>query len=125
MILYFYSYRNMDMKQAIDALGALAQETRLAVFRLLVTAGPEGLPAGAIADKLGAATSTLSFHLAYLSRAGLVVSRRESRSIIYSANFEGMRGLLDFLTQDCCRGNPAMCVPLPKAPAAARRAKSC
>lgn len=114
----------MDMKQAIDALGALAQETRLAVFRLLVAAGPDGLPAGAIAESLGAPTSTLSFHLAYLSRAGLVVSRRESRSIIYSANFEGMRGLLEFLTKDCCKGNTAACVPLPKIPATSRRAKA-
>lgn len=114
----------MDMKQAIDALGALAQETRLHVFRLLVTAGPEGLPAGAVAEQLGAPASTLSFHLAYLSRAGLVVSRRESRSIIYSANFDGMRGLLDFLTRDCCSGRPEMCRPMPAAkPAASRRAK--
>jgi ArsR family transcriptional regulator, arsenate/arsenite/antimonite-responsive transcriptional repressor len=117
----------MDIKQAIDALGALAQETRLAAFRLLVTAGPAGLPAGAIAESLGAPTSTLSFHLAYLSRAGLVVSRRESRSIIYAANFDGMRGLLDFLTLDCCRGHPEMCRPLSasKPAAASRRAKAC
>ncbi|MBM3539512.1 MAG: helix-turn-helix transcriptional regulator [Alphaproteobacteria bacterium] len=117
----------MEIKQAIEALGALAQETRLEVFRLLVTAGPEGLPAGEIAESLGAPASTLSFHLAYLSRAGLVVSRRESRSIIYSANFDGMRGLLDFLTQDCCKGRPEMCSPLvePKPAAAARRAKTC
>ncbi len=117
----------MDTKQAIDALGALAQETRLQVFRLLVAAGPAGRPAGEIAGELGAPASTLSFHLAYLSRAGLVVSRRESRSIIYSANFDGMRGLLDFLTQDCCKGRPEMCRPLvePKSAAVARRAKSC
>ena len=116
----------MDTKQAIDALGALAQETRLQVFRLLVTAGPQGLPAGEIAESLGAPASTLSFHLAYLSRAGLVVSRRESRSIIYAANFDGMRGLLDFLTQDCCKGQPEMCRPLQatKAPAP-RRTRAC
>jgi DNA-binding transcriptional ArsR family regulator len=115
----------MDTKQAIDALGALAQETRLQVFRLLVTAGPEGLPAGAIAAELGAPTSTLSFHLAYLSRAGLVVSQRESRSIIYSANFDGMRGLLDFLTMDCCKARPEMCRPVSAArPAPARRVKA-
>ena len=113
----------MDMKQAIEALGALAQETRLQVFRLLVAAGPAGLPAGAIADELNAPTSTLSFHLAYLSRAGLVVSRRESRSIIYSANFDGMRGLLDFLMKDCCRGDPAMCRPVTAV--TGRRARSC
>jgi len=107
----------MEMKQAIEALGALAQETRLAVFRLLVGAGREGLAAGAIAERLRAPNSTLSFHLAYLSRAGLVVSRRESRSIIYSINFDGMRTLLDFLTHDCCAGRPEMCgLPaLPKA----------
>jgi len=113
----------MDTKQAIEALGALAQETRLQVFRLLVAAGPKGLPAGAIAEELGAPTSTLSFHLAYLSRAGLVISRRESRSIIYSANFSGMRGLLDFLTEDCCKGSPEMCEPV--AALSGRRAKTC
>jgi DNA-binding transcriptional ArsR family regulator len=110
----------MEMKQAIDALGALAQETRLRVFRLLVAAGPEGLPAGGIAEELGAPASTLSFHLAYLSRAGLVVSRRESRSIIYSANFAGMNFLLDFLTRDCCRGKPELCRPA----VASRRARA-
>jgi DNA-binding transcriptional ArsR family regulator len=115
----------MDMTQAIDALGALAQETRLQVFRLLVTAGPEGMPAGEIAESLGAPTSTLSFHLAYLNRAGLVVSRRESRSIIYSANFDGMRGLLDYLTLDCCKGRPEMCKPVTPGKPAARRAKAC
>ena len=114
----------MDMKQAIEALGALAQETRLQVFRLLVAAGPQGLPAGMIAEKLGAPTSTLSFHLAYLSRAGLVVSRRESRSIIYSANFGGMRGLLDFLTKDCCKGSPEMCIPVTDKAAPPRRVKA-
>ena len=116
----------MDTKEAIDALGALAQDTRLQVFRLLVTAGPEGLPAGEIAESLNAAASTLSFHLAYLSRAGLVVSRRESRSIIYAANFDGMRGLLDFLTQDCCKGQPEMCRPLQATkPPAPRRTRAC
>jgi DNA-binding transcriptional ArsR family regulator len=117
----------MDSKQAIDALGALAQETRLAVFRLLMAAGSEGLPAGMIAERLGVPASTLSFHLAYLTRAGLVVSRRESRSIIYAANFTGMRGLLDFLTQDCCDGHPELCrlaTPEPKSAAPARRVRA-
>lgn len=116
----------MNTKQAIDALGALAQETRLQVFRLLVTAGPEGLPAGEIAESLGAPASTLSFHLAYLSRAGLVVSRRESRSIIYSADFSGMNSLLDFLTQDCCKGQPEACRPaaMTKPSAAPRRVRT-
>lgn len=116
----------MNTKQAIDALGALAQETRLEVFRLLVSAGPQGLPAGEIAETLGAPASTLSFHLAYLNRAGLVVSRRESRSIIYSADFAGMNGLVDFLTQDCCKGQPGACRPavMTKPPAASRRVRA-
>jgi DNA-binding transcriptional ArsR family regulator len=99
----------MDAAQAVPALGALAQETRLAVFRLLVRAGPEGMHAGAIADALGVPASTMSHHLARLEQAGLVASRRESRAIHYTANYAGMQHLLAFLMADCCEGRPEMC----------------
>lgn len=94
----------MKAKYAVEALGALAQESRLSVFRLLVKQGPSGLPAGAIGDKLGIPAPTLSFHLSQLSRAGLVKSRRESRSIIYSADYDGIQQLINFLTENCCQG---------------------
>jgi ArsR family transcriptional regulator len=100
----------LDTTKAIRALGALAQETRLAIFRLLVQRGPEGLAAGNIADKLDVPASSLSFHLAQLSNAGLIIQRRESRSLIYSVDFEAMNGLMGYLTENCC-GNPAACVP--------------
>jgi len=94
---------------AVDALGALAHETRLSVFRMLVKAGPDGMIAGAIAEDCGVPPSTMSHHLATLERAGLVQSKRESRLIHYRANFAGMRRLLTFLMQDCCQGAPEMC----------------
>ncbi|KPF65047.1 ArsR/SmtB family transcription factor [Porphyrobacter sp. AAP60] len=94
---------------AVDALGALAHETRLAVFRLLVTAGPDGMIAGAIAERQGVPPSTMSHHLATLERAGLVQSERESRLIHYRADYQGMRRLMTFLMQDCCGGAPEMC----------------
>lgn len=94
---------------AVDALGALAHETRLSVFRLLVQAGPEGMIAGAIAEHQGVPPSTMSHHLATLERAGLVQSERESRLIHYRADYAGMRRLLAFLMQDCCQGAPEMC----------------
>ncbi|MDP3908244.1 helix-turn-helix transcriptional regulator [Novosphingobium sp.] len=94
---------------AIDALGALAHETRLSVFRALVKAGPDGMIAGAIAESQNVPPSTLSHHLATLERAGLVQSERESRLIHYRADFSGMRRLLTFLMQDCCQGAPEMC----------------
>lgn len=94
---------------AVDALGALAHETRLAVFRMLVQAGPDGMIAGAIAENCGVPPSTMSHHLATLERAGLVHSERESRLIHYRADFPGMRRLLIFLMQDCCQGMPEMC----------------
>ncbi|MCZ8135128.1 MAG: metalloregulator ArsR/SmtB family transcription factor [Porphyrobacter sp.] len=97
---------------ALDALGALAHETRLSVFRMLVQAGPEGVIAGAIAERLGVPPSTMSHHLSTLERAGLVQSERESRLIHYRADFAGMRRLLAFLMQDCCQGLPEMCSDL-------------
>jgi DNA-binding transcriptional ArsR family regulator len=102
----------MDESTAIEGLSALAQSTRLAVFRLLVQAGPDGIAAGAVAERVGVPATTLSTHLGILSRAGLIRSRRESRSIIYSADLDGIRGLLAFLVQDCCNGRPEICTPL-------------
>ncbi len=99
----------MEISAAVEALGALAQETRLAVFRLLVHAGPNGLPAGEIAQRVAVPPATLSFHLKELARAGLIAARRESRQIFYAADFAGMRDLLAFLTEDCCGGHPEVC----------------
>jgi DNA-binding transcriptional ArsR family regulator len=81
------------------------------MVRILVQAGPDGMSAGAIGDAVGASSSGASFHLAHLERAGLIQSRRESRSIIYSANFEGLSGLVEFLMRDCCSGHPEVCLP--------------
>jgi len=94
----------MEMTQAVDALAALAQETRLKAYRLLVEAGPEGLPAGRIGEQLDLAPATLSFHLAHLARTGLVRSRQEGRFIIYSADFRNMNQLIAYLTDNCCKG---------------------
>ena len=94
----------MQPDSIIRALGALAQEHRLAAFRLLVQAGPDGLAAGALAEALAIPASSLSFHLAQLSHAGLVSQRRVSRSIIYAADFAAMNGLLSYLTENCCQG---------------------
>ena len=99
----------MKSEIAVAALNALANEHRLAVFRALVQKGPEGLAAGAIADALDLPASSLSFHLAHLTRVGLIVQRRESRSLIYSADFAVMNGLVGFLTENCCGG--ASCAP--------------
>ena len=99
---------------AIDAFAALANDTRLAIFRLLVQAGPEGRAAGEIAEALETPASSLSFHLAHLTRAGLIAQRRESRSLIYSANFETMNGLVAFITENCCGG--ASCAPAVSSP---------
>jgi DNA-binding transcriptional ArsR family regulator len=101
----------MKKEAVIHALGALAQETRIDIFRILVQAGPEGLPAGAIGERLGLPSPTLSFHLNQLRFAGLATSRRESRSIIYSANFKTMNQLLAYLTENCCGGRPELCAP--------------
>lgn len=97
---------------AVDALGALAHETRLSVFRMLVTAGPDGLIAGAIAERTEVPPSTMSHHLATLERAGLVQSERESRLIHYRTDYAAMRRLLAFLMKDCCQGEPQMCADL-------------
>jgi ArsR family transcriptional regulator len=99
----------MKKSAVIAALGALAQETRLEIFRLLVHKGPEGLPAGEIGERLGQPSPTLSFHLNHLRHAGLVTSRRDSRSIIYRANFKAMNALIAFLTEQCCDGRPELC----------------
>lgn len=100
----------MNTKDAIAALAALAQESRLATFRLLVRAGPKGLAASKISEALGVPPSSMSFHLKELTHAGLIVPRQESRFVIYSANFDKMNGLLAFLTENCCDGNP--CSPV-------------
>jgi len=109
----------LEEHQALDAFGALSQETRLQMVRALVVAGPGGLAAGAVGEAVGASSSSASFHLSHLERAGLVHSRREARSIVYSANYEGLAGLVDFLMQDCCQGRPEVCAP------AARTAAAC
>lgn len=107
----------MELKQAVVALTALAQESRLRVFRLLVPAGEAGLPAGEIAERLDIPPATLTFHLKELSHAGLIDSRREGRSIIYSLRCQGMNELLTFLARDCCRNQPELCC----LPAASKR----
>lgn len=108
----------MHSDHAIRALSALAQEHRLAAFRLLVQAGEQGLAAGALAEQLGVPPSSLSFHLAQLANAGLVTQRRESRSIIYSADYGAMNSLMGYLTENCCGGVPctedAACLPSPQ-----------
>lgn len=104
----------METTQALQSLSALAQESRLAIFRLLVQAGPAGLAAGAIGEKLGLPPATLSFHLAGLTRAGLAQSRQEGRFVIYSASFQSMNDLVAFLTENCCQGSacaPESCQP--------------
>jgi DNA-binding transcriptional ArsR family regulator len=108
----------MEMTQAIDALAALAQGSRLAAYRLLVEAGSEGLPAGVIGEKLDLPPATLSFHLAHLTRTGLVRSRQDGRFVIYSANFDNMNALVGFLTENCCGGKS--CAPAKKTELVAR-----
>lgn len=99
----------MEEKQALSCLAALAHETRLAVFRLLVRQGPPGMPAGDIALHLGVPSPTLSFHLKELERAGLIGATRQHRQIIYATDYAGMRALIDFIMRDCCQGHPALC----------------
>lgn len=102
----------MKSKDAIGRLGALAHEGRLAIFRMLVKAGPEGMAAGDLARALGAPASTMSAAFNVLSQAGLITSQRAGRSIIYAADFDGMGDLLAFLMEDCCGGNPQICASL-------------
>jgi DNA-binding transcriptional ArsR family regulator len=99
----------MEMKPVIDALGALAHEHRLRIYRLLVEQGPEGLAAGAIGEAVGLAPSSLTFHLQNLHRAALIVQRRESRSLIYSVDFDAMNDLVGYLTENCCAGSASSC----------------
>jgi DNA-binding transcriptional ArsR family regulator len=108
----------METADAVIAFGALAQETRLSALRLLVQAGPNGLPAGAIAEALEVPPSTLSFHLKELDQAQLVRSWRVQRQVRYAASYEGLRRLLTFLTADCCNGHPEICAGLVEAAAA-------
>ena len=102
----------MELKNAVTALSALAHDGRLSAFRLLMRAGPEGLAAGEIARPLDTPANPMSSSLNILSNAGLIESRRESRSIIYTARFGEMTRLLEFLIQDCCDGSPEICAPL-------------
>jgi DNA-binding transcriptional ArsR family regulator len=106
----------MEKKTALAALAGLAQESRLDVFRLLVEHGPEGVPAGVIAQRLGMANATLSFHLKELSHAGLIAGRQAGRFIYYSAKFSTVNALVDYLTENCCKGASCAvaCVPSPQ-----------
>lgn len=100
----------METRAAIGALAALAQDSRLAVFRLLVQVGPSGIAASKIAEQLGVPSSSLSFHLKELTHAGLIVPRQDGRFVIYSANFATMNSLVAFLTENCCGGNPCVSI---------------
>ena len=104
----------IQLPLAVERLSALAHGSRLAVFRLLVRTGPEGLPAGEIAREIGVLPNTLSTHLNILGHAGLVRARRDGRSIVYSADYDRMRDLLGFLMNDCCAGRPEICAPIPE-----------
>ena len=103
----------MDSSQTVQALGALAHETRLALYRMLVERGPDGLPAGVIAERLGLQPSSLTFHVQHLHRAGLLTQRRLGRQLIYAADFSVMNGLVGYLTENCCgRGSTTLaCSP--------------
>jgi DNA-binding transcriptional ArsR family regulator len=101
----------MEERQALIAFGAMSQETRLRIVRLLVKAGPEGMAAGAIANAVRVSPSNVSFHLKELERGGLVAARRDSRSILYSAEYDALSGLIRFLMEDCCGGRPEICEP--------------
>jgi DNA-binding transcriptional ArsR family regulator len=117
-VIYFDIIRIMETLNAAELLAALGHESRLAIFRLLVEAGPKGVNASAISEQLGLAPATLSFHLSHLSRVGLIEGERESRFIHYSANFATMDELIAFLTRNCCEGNACLpktsaCNPIP------------
>jgi len=115
----------MDERQALIAFGALSQETRLRILRMLVTAGPDGVAAGSIADSVEVSPSNVSFHLKELERAGLVSARRDSRSIMYSAEYDALTGLIRFLMEDCCSGKPEICAPAIAAPCCSPAGDGC
>lgn len=102
----------MDERQALIVFSALSQETRLRILRMLVVAGPDGLAAGVIAERVEVSASNVSFHLKELERAGLVNARRDARSIIYSAEYDALSSLIRFLMEDCCSGRPEICAPV-------------
>ena len=106
----------MTPPEAVHALGALAHEHRLAIYRMLVESGPNGLAAGVIAERLDVPPSSLTFHLQHLQRAGLLTQRRMSRQLIYAADFDAMNALVGFLTENCCGRGQAACLPLTAAP---------
>jgi DNA-binding transcriptional ArsR family regulator len=108
---HFYIRRIMEQEQIIAALAALAQENRLETYRLLVQAGPSGMPAGEVAARLRIAPNTLSFHFDRLRHAGLVSVKRQGRSLIYSARYDTMNALIGYLTENCCGGSPELCKP--------------
>jgi ArsR family transcriptional regulator len=115
----------MKKRDAVAALAALAQDSRLDAYRLLVQAGPEGMPAGEVADTLGLPANTLTFHFDRLREAGLVAVRREGRSMIYTARFDTMNALLGYLTENCCQGRMEQCRPMEgKRQAVVRRKES-
>ena len=114
----------METIEALASLAALAQDTRLAIFRLLVVSGAGGMTVGRIGEALEVAPATLSFHLKELARAGLIASRQESRFIWYSANYEAMNGLVAYLTENCCGGQPQLCCPPAKSSAVTKRGKA-
>jgi DNA-binding transcriptional ArsR family regulator len=113
----------MKKDHAVSALAALAQDNRLDVFRLLVQAGPDGMPAGRVAEALDLAPNTLTFHFDRLRDAGLVTVRREGRSMIYAAHYATMNGLISFLTENCCKGAPEKLTPAIRKPVRTGRAK--
>lgn len=117
----------MKESQALAALTALSQESRLRIVRRLVRSGPDGIPAGVIAEGIGVSPSNVSFHLKELERAEIISARREARSIIYAANYSTLRGLIRFLMEDCCAGRAEICAPLPatiSSAATARKARA-
>jgi ArsR family transcriptional regulator, arsenate/arsenite/antimonite-responsive transcriptional repressor len=113
----------MQTKHAVDALGALAHEHRLGIYRLLVEQGPAGLSAGTIAETIGLAPSSLTFHLQNLHRAGLIAQRRASRSLIYSVDFDAMNELVGYLTENCCAGSGESCATACKPASSAKTVK--
>lgn len=113
----------MEQIDAVAALAALAQDNRLDVYRLLVQAGPDGMAAGAIADRLGLAPNTLTFHFDRLRAAGLITVRRDGRSMIYAAHFDTMNSLIGYLTDNCCGGQPEQCAPAAACKPSTKRAR--